>query len=105
MVCNTRAAGEGLNIVAANHIIHFDRQWNPAKEAQATARSHRIGQHNTVFVHKLVYQGTIEEVIDDRLMLKAHLAEATLTPAVLEEDDKSILEALRIQPTYTDNGA
>ena len=105
LVCNTRAAGEGLNIVAANHIIHFDRQWNPAKEAQATARSHRIGQHNTVFVHKLVYQGTIEEVIDDRLMLKAHLAEATLTPAVLEEDDKSILEALRIQPTYTDNGA
>ncbi len=105
LVCNTRAAGEGLNIVAANHVIHYDRQWNPAKEAQATGRSHRIGQKNTVFVHKLVYRGTIEEVIDDRLLLKAYLAQEILNPAVLEEDQKSIAEALGIQPTYIDNGA
>jgi SNF2 family DNA or RNA helicase len=105
LVCNTRAAGEGLNIVAANHVIHFDRQWNPAKEAQATARSHRIGQVNTVFVHKLVYSGTIEEVIDDRLLLKAYLAIQTLDAAVKEEDEKSIAEALGIKPIYVDNGA
>ncbi|ASY21074.1 helicase [Candidatus Planktophila dulcis] len=104
LVCNTRAAGEGLNIVAANHVVHFDRQWNPAKEAQATARSHRIGQVNTVFVHKLVYTGTIEEVIDDRLLLKAYLAQQTLDPAVKEEDEKSIAEALGIRPTYVNNG-
>ena len=104
LVCNTRAAGEGLNIVAANHVVHFDRQWNPAKEAQATARAHRIGQMNTVFVHKLVYSGTIEEVIDDRLLLKAYLANQTLDPAVQEEDEKSIAEALGIRPTYVNNG-
>ena len=91
--------------MAANHVIHYDRQWNPAKEAQATGRSHRIGQKNTVFVHKLVYRGTIEEVIDDRLLLKAYLAQEILNPAVLEEDKKSIAEALGIQPTYIDNGA
>jgi SNF2 family DNA or RNA helicase len=105
LICNTRAAGEGLNIVAANHVIHFDRQWNPAKEAQATARSHRIGQKNTVFVHKLVYKGTIEEVIDDRLLLKAYLAQQTLSPAVKEEDEKSIAEALGITPIYMSSGA
>ena len=104
LVCNTRAAGEGLNIVAANHIVHFDRQWNPAKEAQATARSHRIGQINTVFVHKLVYSGTIEAVIDDRLLLKAYLAQQTLNPAVQEDDKKSIAEALGIRPNYINNG-
>jgi SNF2 family DNA or RNA helicase len=104
LVCNTRAAGEGLNIAAANHVVHFDRQWNPAKEAQATARAHRIGQKNTVFVHKLVYKGTIEEVIDDRLLLKAYLAQQTLSPAVQEEDEKSIAEALGIKPIYVSNG-
>jgi len=104
LVCNTRAAGEGLNIVAANHVVHFDRQWNPAKEAQATARSHRIGQKKTVFVHKLIYSGTIEEVIDDRLLLKAYLAQQTLNPAVQEEDDKSIAEALGVTPKYVNNG-
>jgi SNF2 family DNA or RNA helicase len=104
LVCNTRAAGEGLNIVAANHVVHFDRQWNPAKEAQATARSHRIGQKKTVFVHKLIYSGTIEEVIDDRLLLKAYLAQQTLNPAVQEEDDKSIAEALGVTPIYVNNG-
>ena len=104
LICNTRAAGEGLNIVAANHIVHFDRQWNPAKESQATSRAHRIGQKKTVFVHKLVYSGTIEEVIDDRLLLKAYLAQEALNPAVEEEDKKSIAEALGIQPNYVDNG-
>lgn len=104
LVCNTRAAGEGLNIVAANHVVHFDRQWNPAKEAQATSRSHRIGQKKTVFVHKLIYSGTIEEVIDNRLLLKAYLAQQTLNPAVQEEDDKSIAEALGVTPIYINNG-
>jgi SNF2 family DNA or RNA helicase len=104
LICNTRAAGEGLNIVAANHIVHFDRQWNPAKESQATSRAHRIGQKKTVFVHKLVYSGTIEEVIDDRLLLKAYLAQEALNPAVEEEDKKSIAEALGVKPNYVDNG-
>ena len=104
LICNTRAAGEGLNIVAANHIVHFDRQWNPAKESQATSRAHRIGQKKSVFVHKLVYSGTIEEVIDDRLLLKAYLAQEALNPAVEEEDKKSIAEALGVKPNYVDNG-
>ena len=45
------AAGMGLNVTAANHIIHFGRHWNPAKEAQATDRAYRIGQERTVYVH------------------------------------------------------
>jgi SNF2 family DNA or RNA helicase len=104
LICNTRAAGEGLNITAANHIIHFDRQWNPAKELQANARAHRIGQEKIVFIHKLIYKGTIEEVIDDRLLLKAHLANETLAPAELEADKKSLSEALQVVPKYTDEG-
>jgi SNF2 family DNA or RNA helicase len=104
LVCNTRAAGEGLNIVAANHVLHYDRQWNPAKESQATARAHRMGQKRTVFVHKLVYKGTIEEVIDNRLLVKTHLAERALMLAEEEEDRKSIADALGIKPEYIEDG-
>jgi SNF2 family DNA or RNA helicase len=104
LICNTRAAGEGLNITAANHVVHFDRQWNPAKEAQANARAHRIGQEKTVFIHKLIYKDTIEELIDDKLLLKSHLADETLAASEMEADDKSLHEALQIKPTYTDEG-
>lgn len=58
-----RAGGTGLNLTAADTVIHFDPWWNPALEAQATDRAYRIGQKNPVFVYKLISSGTIEEKI------------------------------------------
>lgn len=73
-----RAGGTGLNLTAASRVIHFDRWWNPAVEDQATDRSWRIGQDKTVFVHKMVCQGTLEERIDALLEEKRTLADAVV---------------------------
>ena len=59
-----KAGGTGLNLTAANHVIHFDRWWNPAVENQATDRAFRIGQRKNVQVRKLICAGTLEERID-----------------------------------------
>jgi SNF2 family DNA or RNA helicase len=56
-----KAGGTGLNLTAADTVIHYDAWWNPAVEDQATDRAHRIGQDKPVFVYKLVAQGTLEE--------------------------------------------
>ncbi len=70
-----KAGGTGLNLTAASRVIHYDRWWNPAVEDQATDRAWRIGQTRTVFVHKLVCQGTLEERIDAMLLQKKELAD------------------------------
>jgi SNF2 family DNA or RNA helicase len=69
-----RAGGTGLNLTAANHVIHLDRWWNPAVEDQATDRAFRIGQKRNVEVHKFICTGTLEEKIDDMLESKKSLA-------------------------------
>ncbi len=74
MVLSLKAGGVGLNLTRANHVIHFDRWWNPAVENQATDRAFRIGQHKKVMVHKFITRGTIEEKIDKMLEDKAALA-------------------------------
>lgn len=74
MVLSLKAGGVGLNLTAANHVIHFDRWWNPAVENQATDRAFRIGQTKNVMVHKFVTQGTIEEKIDALLEEKRKLS-------------------------------
>ena len=81
LIVNPTAGGVGLNITGANHVIHFNRQWNPALEAQATARAYRRGQERPVRVHKFYYQGTIEELIQNRLLQKEQLAEIALESA------------------------
>ena len=58
------ATGYGINMTAANHVIHADRWWNPAVEDQATDRVHRIGQNKTVYVHHILTEGTLEEKIN-----------------------------------------
>jgi non-specific serine/threonine protein kinase len=73
-VLSLKAGGVGLNLTAANHVIHFDRWWNPAVENQATDRAFRIGQKKNVMVHKFLTQGTVEEKIDHMLTAKAQLA-------------------------------
>jgi SNF2 family DNA or RNA helicase len=69
-----KAGGTGLNLTAANHVVHFDRWWNPAVEDQATDRAFRIGQRRDVQVRKLVCVGTLEERIDRMIEEKRGLA-------------------------------
>ena len=74
MVLSLKAGGVGLNLTAANHVIHFDRWWNPAVENQATDRAFRIGQTKNVMVHKFITSGTIEEKIDAIIEEKQELS-------------------------------
>ena len=74
MVLSLKAGGVGLNLTEANHVVHFDRWWNPAVENQATDRAFRIGQQRNVVVHKFITQGTIEEKIDAMLEEKSRLS-------------------------------
>jgi SNF2 family DNA or RNA helicase len=69
-----KAGGTGLNLTAADTVIHYDPWWNPAVERQATDRAHRIGQHKPVFVYKLIAAGTVEERIVEMQERKAELA-------------------------------
>jgi len=74
-----KAAGTGLNLTAASHVIHYDLWWNPAVEAQATDRAYRIGQHQNVVVHRFITQNTFEERINQMIQDKKHLADMTVT--------------------------
>ncbi|GAA0597586.1 DEAD/DEAH box helicase [Streptomyces crystallinus] len=73
-----KAAGTGLNLTRAGHVVHYDRWWNPAVEAQATDRAYRIGQTQPVQVHRLIAEGTIEDRIAEMLTRKRELADAVL---------------------------
>jgi SNF2 family DNA or RNA helicase len=73
-VLSLKAGGIGLNLTAANHVVHFDRWWNPAVENQATDRAFRIGQVRNVLVHKFVCSGTLEEKIDEMIERKQVVA-------------------------------
>ena len=75
MVLSLKAGGTGLNLTAANHVIHFDRWWNPAVENQATDRAFRIGQKKNVLVHKFITTGTVEEKIDRMIEDKLRLSD------------------------------
>lgn len=78
MLLSLKAGGTGLNLTAANHVVHVDRWWNPAVEDQATDRAYRIGQRRDVRVHKLVAKGTIEERIDRVIEGKVDLARSVM---------------------------
>jgi hypothetical protein len=73
-----KAGGAGINLTTADTVIHYDPWWNPAAEAQASDRAHRIGQKNPVFVHKLICENTIEERIVKMQQKKAALVEGLL---------------------------
>jgi SNF2 family DNA or RNA helicase len=75
-ILSLKAGGVGITLTRANHVFHFDRWWNPAVENQATDRAFRIGQKKTVFAHKLVTLGTLEERIDQMLEDKQKLADS-----------------------------
>ncbi|WP_137172148.1 DEAD/DEAH box helicase [Massilia sp. HP4] len=74
-----KAGGVGLNLTAADTVIHYDPWWNPASENQATDRAWRIGQQQPVFVYKLIARGTLEEKIQELQRRKGELANAVLS--------------------------
>jgi superfamily II DNA or RNA helicase len=100
MLVSLKAGGVGLNLTAADTVIHLDPWWNPAVEQQATDRTHRIGQDQPVFVYKLVVQGSIEERMLALQARKAALAEGVLgvdaaaAPKFSAEDLQGLLAPL-----------
>lgn len=101
LILNPRAAGTGLNITGANHVIHYNLEWNPALEDQSSARAYRKGQSKTVFVYRLYYKDTIEQIMQQRIMRKREIAKETVvgvTGEALDEDD--LLSVLTMIPKF-----
>jgi SNF2 family DNA or RNA helicase len=95
LVVSLRAGGRGLNLPAANHVVHFDRWWNPAVEQQATDRVHRLGQRKPVFVSSLVCTATLEERIDALLDTKRELADQVMAGRADDWLSELDLDAIR----------
>ena len=100
MVLSLKAGGVGLNLTEANHVVHFDRWWNPAVENQATDRVFRIGQKKNVLVHKFITKGTIEEKINDMLREKAKISsdiiQVTGESMLTEMDNKDLINLFKL---------
>jgi SNF2 family DNA or RNA helicase len=95
-----KAAGTGLNLTRAEHVVHYDRWWNPAVEAQATDRAYRIGQTRPVQVHRLIAEGTIEDRIAEMLRRKQQLADAVLgagEAALTELSDAELADLVELR--------
>ena len=101
MVLSVKAGGTGLNLTKANHVIHFDRWWNPAVENQATDRAFRIGQKKNVFVHKMICEKTVEEKIDAMISSKKELAENVIGSGgekwLTEMGNEELLSIMRLE--------
>jgi superfamily II DNA or RNA helicase len=100
LVLSLKAAGTGLNLTRAGHVIHFDRWWNPAVEEQATDRAYRIGQTQPVQVHRLITEGTVEDRIADMLESKRALADAILgsgEAALTELTDRELTDLVTLR--------
>ena len=95
IIMSPLAAGMGLNVVGANHVIHYSRHWNPAKEMQATDRVYRIGQTKDVYVHYPMAIAddfdTFDIVLDKLLSVKTKLADSTLFPTEMVEIERQVL--------------
>jgi SNF2 family DNA or RNA helicase len=98
MILNPRAAGVGLNITTANHVVHYNLEWNPAVEDQATARAYRRGAKRPVNVHKLFHASTVEEIINHRLNFKRTLINRAIVGHDGQNDMRDILRALELSP-------
>lgn len=102
LALNPRAAGAGLNITAATHVVHYNLEWNPAVEDQASARAHRRGQTRPVTVHRLFFGDSVEEVVNDRLARKRDLSGTAVVGVEGSDDDMAdIGRALRASPMAT----
>ncbi|MFJ3209854.1 DEAD/DEAH box helicase [Streptomyces flaveolus] len=100
LVLSLKAAGTGLNLTRAGHVVHFDRWWNPAVEEQATDRAYRIGQTQPVQVHRLITEGTVEDRIAEMLESKRALADAVLgggESALTELTDRELSDLVSLR--------
>jgi non-specific serine/threonine protein kinase len=100
MVLSLKAGGVGLNLTAANHVVHFDRWWNPAVENQATDRAFRIGQEKKVLVHKFIVRHTVEEKIDAMLAAKTKMTQQVISRSgeawITEMSDTELVDLFRL---------
>ncbi|MET9257399.1 DEAD/DEAH box helicase [Streptomyces sp. NPDC003717] len=100
LLLSLKAAGTGLNLTRAGHVVHFDRWWNPAVEEQATDRAYRIGQTQPVQVHRLITEGTVEDRIAEMLHAKRALADAVLgagESALTELTDRELSDLVSLR--------
>ncbi|MFD7714118.1 SNF2-related protein [Streptomyces sp. NPDC059786] len=98
-----KAAGTGLNLTRATHVIHYDRWWNPAVEDQATDRAYRIGQDHPVQVHRLTTQGTVEDKVARLLGAKRALADQVIVSgeaALTELSDADLAELVALSGEF-----
>ncbi|SDN61709.1 Superfamily II DNA or RNA helicase, SNF2 family [Paenibacillus sp. yr247] len=101
MLLSQKAAGVGLTITSANHVLHYTRWWNPAVENQATDRAYRIGQQKDVYVYHIITKdptnfpnGTVEELMHELLESKRELAENVIVPFDTSEIKRLLIEKL-----------
>lgn len=98
-VLSLKAGGTGLNLTRANHVVLFDRWWNPAVEQQAVDRAHRIGQKESVQVHYFCCRGTLEERIEHVIRAKKDMADAIVSSGegwITEMSDKEIKKIFKL---------
>ncbi|NMP23463.1 DEAD/DEAH box helicase [Sulfobacillus harzensis] len=106
LLASLKAGGVGLNLASAQHVIHYDRWWNPATEDQATDRVWRMGQTSLVTVHKFVTRGTVEERIDALIQEKRHLSRQILSESgsdmwVSELSNRELRELVELRQSLT----
>ncbi|WP_323736576.1 DEAD/DEAH box helicase [Methanosphaera sp. ISO3-F5] len=100
LVATLKTGGTGLNLTAAQNVIHYDLWWNPAVENQATDRVHRIGQENDVMVYRFITKGTLEESIDQMVKNKIDLANKTISTDktfITELTNEELKELLKLR--------
>ena len=100
LVLSLKAGGTGLNLTAANHVVLYDRWWNPAVEDQARDRAWRIGQTHTVISHRLVCPGTVDERVEEVVAGKRRIADLVLpkSSSLADLDTDQLRIALGIRP-------
>ena len=100
LVLSLKAGGTGLNLTAANHVVLYDRWWNPAVEDQARDRAWRIGQTKTVISHRLVCPGTVDERVEEVVAGKRRIADLVLpkSSSLADLDRDQLGAALGIRP-------
>lgn len=101
LIASLKAGGVGLNLVQAQHVIHYDRWWNPAVEDQATDRVWRIGQQSVVTVHKFITRGTLEERIDALIESKRVLSHSVIAQSsdqwIMDMNDDEIRQLIQLE--------
>jgi SNF2 family DNA or RNA helicase len=103
MIVSLKAGGTGLNLTAANHVIHYDLWWNPAVENQATDRVYRIGQDKKVFVHRLITTNTFEERINEIINEKKELSDELVQKGekwITEMNDRELKKMFSLRDRY-----